>query len=575
MNSESCVICATVSPMTRIFDDFIPSEDFTYISGMRNEPLAFSLAYRSTAEKAKNGRSPDTPISVRVTSTLPVSVYKVCKVPYAAAECEDGGEGAKGGCPDILIPRSAAPQICHLPADTGLPYYEKDETVLLNASCFATQSVYIGINEDGKSMSAGDHSVTVEIIGLMTNEVLATRTVRVHLIDRELPESDLIYTNWFHNDALCDITHLPLYSDAYFAVFEKYIKNSVKNGMNTLLFPTFTPPLDTAVGLRRKNVQLVKVYKSGDEYSFDFTLAERYATIAKNAGIKKLEHTHLFSQWGAKSAIAIYAEVGEKEVCLFDYKTPATDKEYIRFLSAYLSAFKCFIKKMGIEKDILYHISDEPVLANIDGYRRAKNLMREIFPDGKFMDALDDYEFYKTGLVEMPIVDLQSIGGYEGKCDNMMLYYTGGEATPGLVNRTLTSAPKRTRALGYVLYNYKAKGFLHWAYNYYYGRLSTGIFHPAQDPCFYKNIPGITYLVYPDTDGSPLPSLREKQMLAAMCDYRALKLLEALIEREEVLALLEEHLGGKIHVTTMARSAEAFLSMREAINERIESAIQK
>ena len=64
MNSESCVICATVSPMTRIFDDFIPMEDFTYISGMRNEPLAFSLAYRSTAEKGKNGRSPDTPISL-------------------------------------------------------------------------------------------------------------------------------------------------------------------------------------------------------------------------------------------------------------------------------------------------------------------------------------------------------------------------------------------------------------------------------------------------------------------------------------------------------------------------------
>ncbi len=573
MDHEKFVISHTVSPLKRIFESDLPTEDFTYISGMKNEPLAFLLAYRSAARKAENGRSPDTPISVRVTSSLPVSVYKVQSVPYAATECEDGGAGATGGCPDILKPRMAAPEICRLPTDTNLPYYEKGETVLLNASCFATQSVYIGINEDGKTVPAGDHTVTVEVIGLMSGEVLRTHAVTVHLIDRALPESELIYTNWFHNDSLSDITHLPLYSDEYFAVFEKYIRNSVKNGMNTLLFPTFTPPLDTAIGLERKNVQLVKVRILDGGYDFDFTLAERYARIALGAGIKNLEHTHLFSQWGAESAITVYGERDEREVRLFGYETSATDKEYIRFLSEYLKAFRAFTEELGISERILYHISDEPVLENLEGYRKAKTLMKEIFPDGRFMDALDDYEFYKTGLVEMPIVDLQSIGGYEGRCDNMMLYYTGGEATPGLVNRTLTSAPKRTRALGYVLYNYKAKGFLHWAYNYYYGRLSTGLFHPTADPCFYKNIPGITYLVYPDTDGAPLSSLREKQMLFAMCDYRALKLLESLIGREGTLGILEEHLGRKIHVTAIAESADTFLAMREAINARIEKEI--
>ncbi len=570
---ESMVITRTVSPMERIFDDFILTEDLTALGGLRNEPLAFSLAYRSTAEKAENGRSPDTPISVRVISDLPVAVYKVAKTAYAAEECEDAPKGAKGGCPDILIPRIAAPSIRKMPEDTNLPYYEEGEKVTLNASCFATQSVFICINEMGEAQSAGDHTVTVEVIGLIGGEVIATHTVTVHLIDALLPENDLILTTWFHNDCLADITHTKIYSDEYFAIFAKYIQNYVKNGMNTLLFPAFTPPLDTPIGGERMNAQLVKIEEKNGEYSFDFSLAERFVSIARAAGIKTFEHTHLFSQWGADFAITVYAERDGEAYHLFDYKTPATDERYIRFLSAYLTAFKDFAKKAGIEQNILYHISDEPVLANIEGYRRAKTLVRSIFPEGKFADALDDYDFYKQGLVEMPIVDLKSLDNYDGRCDNMMLYYTGGEPMPGLPNRTLMSSPARTRALGFILYRYNAKGFLHWAYNYYYGRLSNGIFHPMSDPCFYKNIPAVSYLVYPDIDGSPLPSLREKQMLFAINDHRALRLLEARLGREKTLALCEQTIGTPIRMTTVCKTGAAHMALRNRVNSEIEKSL--
>ncbi len=564
---ESMVITRTVSPLKRIFDSDMPKENFSQLCGLKNEPLHFSVAYRSKMPKRENKLGTDTPIAIRVTSTLPVSVYKVCKVPFAASECEDAEKGAVGPCPDMLLPRIAAPEIKAWPQDTKLPFYEDGQRNTLNASCFATQSVFICINENGEQTAAGEHEVLVEVIGLMSGEVIAAHTVTVQILNASLPENDLIYTNWFHYDCLADITHTPLYSNAYFELLGKYLKNSAQNGMNTLLFPAFTPPLDTPIGGERMNTQLVKVTKNNGKYTFDFTLAERFAAVAKAAGIRTLEHTHLFSQWGAENAITVYATVDGEEGLLFDYRTSATDKEYERFLSEYLTAFKEYEKRIGM--DVLYHISDEPVLKNLEGYRRAKTMMREIFPDGKFADALDAYEFYKEGLVEMPIVDIESIENYDVRCDSLMLYYTGGESRPGLTNRLLTSAPRRTRALGYILYRYDAKGFLHWGYNFYYGRLSNGCFHPAQDPCFYKNYPGVTYLVYPDTDGAPLPSLREKQMLAAMNDYRALRLLESLIGREKTLALCEKMLGEEITVTAIAKSDEIHLALRDAINGEI------
>ena len=121
-NSEKYVLTSIVSPMDRIFDDFIPAESLKNLGGMKNEPLAFSVAYRSMAQKAENRRAPDTPISIRVISDIPATAYKVTKTSYAAAECEDAKEGTPGGCPDILKERISAPSIVKLPLDTKLPY---------------------------------------------------------------------------------------------------------------------------------------------------------------------------------------------------------------------------------------------------------------------------------------------------------------------------------------------------------------------------------------------------------------------------------------------------------------------
>ena len=52
------------------------------------------------------------------------------------------------------------------------------------------------------------------------------------------------------------------------------MKTAVKNGMNMVLMPAFTPPLDTPVGKERKTVQLVGVDFDGKNYKFDFSLLE-------------------------------------------------------------------------------------------------------------------------------------------------------------------------------------------------------------------------------------------------------------------------------------------------------------
>ena len=193
-----------------------------------------------------------------------------------------------------------------------------------------------------------------------------------------------------------------------------------------------------------------------------------------------------------------------------------------------------------------------------------------VFLKGKRLcDALSHYDFYLHGLVEIPVVYIPYVKDFYGNCKQLLLYYTGGHGDCGMSNRLLTSSPWSTRSLGLHLYRYEAKGFLHWAYNFTYGNMSRGLFQPAMEPCFYKNVPGATYLAYPDPVYGVLPSLREKQMCAAINDFRALCLLESLIGRSAVLALCEGVLGREIDYHAVPESHKQMIALREAINDAI------
>lgn len=69
------------------------------------------------------------------------------------------------------------------------------------------------------------------------------------------------------------------------------------SGINVLLTPVFTPPLDTAVGGERPTVQLVDITLENGNYTFGFDRLKRFCRMAKRCGIKELEIAHLFTQW--------------------------------------------------------------------------------------------------------------------------------------------------------------------------------------------------------------------------------------------------------------------------------------
>ena len=233
-----------------------------------------------------------------------------------------------------------------------------------------------------------------------------------------------------------------------------------------------------------------------------------------------------------------------------------------------------FAESEGIRDRLLFHISDEPTLDQLEDYRAAREIVADLLEGYPVADAMSHFEFYEKGLVNNPVAMVKYAERFDGKCPNFWLYYTGGTFEHLCTNRLVSNTAALTRVLGLQMYRYNAPGFLQWAYNYYYDFRSLGCCAPQNAPNTYRMYPGVTYLCYPILgrgNRHVVPSLREKLMAEAFDDLRALRLLESLIGREQTLALCQSFLGEEISFHTIPEG-EALRLLREEINHRIVTA---
>ena len=407
-------------------------------------------------------------------------------------------------------------------------------------------------------------------------EPIATESIKLCVIGVSLPPQELLHTQWFYCDCLASYYNVPVWSDEHWEIIENFAKVAVERGRNMLYTPLLTPALNVNPPYERLPSQLVGVSLNDGKYTFDFTNVDRWVDMCDRIGVKYLEIAHFYDQHKAAHSAKVYGVVDGSYKCIFGWETSSEDPEYVRFLREMITAFLHHMKGRGDDKRCVFHIADEPHIADLDHFNKIKNNISDLLTGYVIMDALSNIEFYNVGAVTEPVpVTSRAMSFIEAGVPDLWVYYACNQVVD-YSNCYLAMPSWRTRSIGMQLYKYNLKGFLHWGYNYYNNRASGDAINPYLDLSGEDWVPaGDTFIVYPGNDGKPLESIRIMTMEEAMQDVRAMRLAEKYYSHSEVVREMERALGDEITFERCARTADEMLRVREAVNQMIIRAISK
>lgn len=548
---QSLYTAKAISSLEKVFPDTEPPAcpEAVPLTALRGETVSFQVAFHS-GDSRRYARA-----SVICPRGEAVELREVVTVPcrYPAHAKRDAGylRTEPGLYPDLL---------------------RKPPGGLLRLVPGRWKSLWVDFTAD-RDMPPGDVPVTVALLDMESGGELCRAEVAVELLDATLPEQTFPRTEWFHGDCLADYYGVEVFSPRHWEIMESFIRTAVRRGINMILTPQFTPPLDIRQGGERTAIQLVDVAVENSAYRFGFEKLRRWVDMCEGCGVRYYEMSHLFTQWGAQCAPKVMANVDGQYRQLFGWDSPATGGEYTRFLHAYLPALTERLNAWGLRDRVYFHISDEPTRDQLESYKAAKESVAHLLGDFPIMDAISDYAFYETGVMDTVVCANDHIEPFlAGGVENLWAYYCTSQCVD-VSNRFFSLPSARNRIYGVQLYKYDIKGALHWGYNFYNAQYSL---HPI-DPFFETDAGeafpgGDPFLVYPAADGTPLESIRMMVLAHAMADLRALRLLESLRGRVYVLSLIEEGLTEPLTFSRYPADTAYLLRLRARVNREIAAA---
>lgn len=446
------------------------------------------------------------------------------------------------------------------------PIYEVTGVGDIEAVGGQWRSVYVTLKAGLEE--TGEHDIRFHIRD-SGGEELASSEFRLKIIGKALPRQKTLHTEWFYFDCLATAYRTEVFSPRHWEILENYIQNYAEHGMNMVLTPLFTPPLETAVGGERPTVQLVDVEVEAGNWRFGFDRLVRWFGLCRKYGVEYFEFSHLYIQWGAAHAPKVIARIDGEERRIFGWETDAGGSEYREFLSLFIPELIAVVEREGLKDKCYFHISDEPYEEVYDAYKDASRMLKTLTGDYPVMDALSEYRFYGERLLDEPVVASDRIQDFIDKGAKPLWVYYCCAQMGEVSNRSFNMPGARTRIIGAQMYKFGIKGFLHWGYNHWYsGRSVNQQINPYLVSDAGHAFPsGDAFLVYPHPYGEPVAvnSLRIKYMRQAMQDIRAMELLESYIGKESVLRLLEED-SVPMDFRHYERGDDWILKMRERIN---------
>jgi Glycoside hydrolase 123, catalytic domain len=337
------------------------------------------------------------------------------------------------------------------------------------------------------------------------------------------PRHDFEVTHWWRGEATWDYYKTGMFDERWWKITRDQLADMLDHGSDVVYAPIFFNRRETFK--RPCQLLIVNETKPG-HYEFDWSQVKRFTDMCKEIGFRKFEWSHIWIYWGVKNPIRVYTKKDDAYVMLWPPDTGATSDTYVNFLKQFLPEFHTFLENEKILEDSYFHLSDEPGSAEqVENYRKARKVLRDLAPWMKVMDALSDVRYGKEGLTDMPVPSVGAAQAYLDAKIPHWVYYCCNPQGPWL-NRFMDTPLPKVRMSGWLFYRLHAEGFLHWGFNYWHKLEREELTDPFNDAsaALYPNIPyGDPFMIYPGPDEKPIDSLRWEVFSESLQDYAILQ----------------------------------------------------
>lgn len=395
--------------------------------------------------------------------------------------------------------------------------------------------------ETPKDAVPGSYDIKVDIYlnRLFEDEIkLGSLDIEVKVFEIELPANKSFYLDlWQHTCNIARKHDVPLFSDAHFAVLEKYVQCLAALGQKSItVIAGEAPWKGQSCYLAENNksnlfeYSMIRTEKLAEgTFRYDYSVMERYIQLCRKHGIEdEIEVFGLLNVWkdadnGYGSLVPDYPDyikiryLDKTDGC-YKYMHKAED------IDNYIKALEGFFISKGLINSVRI-AADEP--ADAEMYRKSLARIKRTAPSFKCKAAINHIEF-----IEEFSKDIYDFAPYiyfvskewdkwcsylQSMKDKNFLWYVC--CSPKHPNTFIGSKLLESRFIGILTSYMNFDGFLRWNYTVWPE-------NPRSD-IRYGNFPaGDTNFVYPAFNGSVALSLRYKQLKRGIEDFELLKLLK-------------------------------------------------
>ncbi|MEA3402712.1 MAG: DUF4091 domain-containing protein [Armatimonadota bacterium] len=335
----------------------------------------------------------------------------------------------------------------------------------------------------------------------------AALPLRLRVRDFEMPqERHLMVTNWFTFPGVPWRDTVETGSDQYWELARKFAEIMGRHRQNVfrawLSWASFS-------------------YDPDHGFSADWSRFDRWAETFFDTG-----YFDRMEIWGTGRRTGSHTGLDTRIIMVdFSVETPEgvelTTEEKFRGV---LGLLEEHLQERGWQDRAMIHVCDEPFQPSVPTYRQIADLVHEVAPSLKIIEAIEAEGFGDSLDVWVPKLShlnlwWENFREEKRGRDIELWFYTCCHPVGRYPNRFLDQPLTAVRALHWIDYLYDLDGYLHWGLNHYHGDqpfTEEGISgpHPLGDHA----------IMYPTEDG-PMGSLRWSAMRDGIQDFEYLWLL--------------------------------------------------